>query len=112
MKKKKTNFAIGNYVERGDGAVYLKLDDTIIYFNDGKVIAVLADNVAYRSQEKDYGINYRRVRTVLNNIRGVKIVQIVSQAELNLHLESALIRMGSRLIDTKLEQGTTKPVLS
>ena len=110
--KKRTRFAIGNYVERGDGAIYLKLDDVIIYFNDNKVIAVIIEDVAYRSQERDIGVNYRRVRTVLNNIRGVKIVQIVSQAELNMHLETALIRMGSKLIDTKLEQGTSKPVLS
>ncbi len=113
MKPKKLRFDVGNYVERGDGAVFVRFDDTLVYFNDSKVIAVVTDGVAYRSMSRDDGINYKRVRAALNGfMTGRRVVMTVTQADLQLHLEAAIMRMATKLVDRKLDAGTTSPVLA
>ena len=46
-------FETGNYVERADGAIYIKFDDTRIYFNANKIVAVVMPSHARAVPARD-----------------------------------------------------------
>lgn len=98
----KVKFNCGNYMERIDGACFVTLDRHTMYFSHGKLIAVIYDDVLYRSEGLENGIIYKRVRAAVNRQPARRGVKMVPADELNAMVEVAIMNMAARLVDEKL----------
>lgn len=91
----------GNYIERTDGAVYVRLDKTTIYFSNQKIIAIIQDSVMYRDAEETSGHAYRRINAALQR-QPCKETKNVQKHELHAMVDIAIMHLASRLVDEKL----------
>jgi hypothetical protein len=99
--KKPIHFSCGNFVERADGAIFIKIDTTTAYYSHNKLIAIMYDNVLYREREETRGPIYKRIHTVMRHTAAKK-TKFTTGVELKAMLEVAIMNMASRLIDDRL----------
>ncbi len=59
----------GNYASRSDGAVYVSIGASRIYFHIGEPVAVVSDKTFYFADGAFGGIFYRRIREITLNQR-------------------------------------------
>lgn len=107
------NFTCGNYVERTDGAIYVGIGDSKIYFSHGNIIAISTSTGIYRLDSAPQGVIYKRIRQALNQSPlATRKVNAVSQEELLVIFQSIFLQTASKLIDSKLkiaESRNTQP---
>ena len=97
-------FTCGNYIERTDGAVYVGIGSSKIYFSHGHIIAISTDTGIYRLDTAPQGVIYKRIRQALNQSPlATRKVNAVSREELDVIFQSIILQTASKLIDGKLK---------
>lgn len=91
----------GNYIERVDGAVYVRLDQTTVYFSQNKIIAIIHDKTMYRDADETQGQAYRRINAAIKR-QQCREIKNISKPELHGMVEAAIMMLASRLVDEKL----------
>ena len=98
----KVKFQCGNYVERVDGACFVRLDRHTMYFSHGSLIAVIVNDMMYRSEALNSGIQYKRIHAAMQRQPAAKRTKVVSQEELNAMVEVAIMQMAAHLVREKV----------
>ena len=102
MLQKKILFSCGNYIERTDGAIYISMDDSKVFFSHGTIVAISSAKNIYRLSSASQGIIYKRIRAALQKSQTLKPIHNVTQNELNDIFETIIMRTARKLIDHKL----------
>ena len=96
----------GNYVERADGAVYVAIEDSKLYFCNSQLVAILAgDGTFYRlNLQGSQGITSKRIRAALLFERGDRQA-IVSAPELRAIADAIIFNAASDMINKQITKG-------
>jgi hypothetical protein len=98
----KIKLQAGNYLERTDGAVFVRLDTSTLYFSHGRLIAIITGDIIYRSAGLNDGIIYKRIRAAVQRQPGVKKTRMISDDELQAMVESLIMLTASKLVREKV----------